>query len=84
MTIDDYMHIYNHVHVSTLVFIGSTYPPPLVSLQCHGQEIGQSSPVQLKKEKKLEPKYKLPSRIDFNKCREEIAVALNEFCKRWC
>ena len=22
--------------------------------------------------------------LDFNKCREEIAVALNEFCKRWC
>ena len=22
--------------------------------------------------------------IDFNKCREEIAVALNEFCEGWC
>ena len=30
------------------------------------------------------PKYRLPSQIDFNKCREELAVALNEFCKRWC
>ena len=30
------------------------------------------------------PKYRLPSQIDFNKCREEIAVALNEFCNRWC
>ena len=30
------------------------------------------------------PKYRLPSQIDFNKYREEIAVALNEFCKRWC
>ena len=30
------------------------------------------------------PKYRLPSQIDFNKCREEIAVALNKFCKRWC
>ena len=30
------------------------------------------------------PKYRLPSQIDFNKCGEEIAVALNEFCKRWC
>ena len=29
-------------------------------------------------------KYRLPSQIDFNKCRKEIAVALNEFCKRWC
>ena len=29
-------------------------------------------------------KYRLPSQIDFNKCREEIAVSLNEFCKRWC
>ena len=29
-------------------------------------------------------KYRLPSQIDFNKCRDEIAVALNEFCKRWC
>ena len=28
-------------------------------------------------------KYRLTSLIDFNKCREEIAVALNEFCKRW-
>ena len=30
------------------------------------------------------PTYRLPSLIDFNKCREEVAVALNEFCKRWC
>ena len=30
------------------------------------------------------PKYRLPSQINFNKCIEEIAVALNEFCKRWC
>ena len=30
------------------------------------------------------PKYRLPSQIDINKCREGIAVALNEFCKRWC
>ena len=30
------------------------------------------------------PKYRLPSQIDFNKCKEEMAVALNEFCKRWC
>ena len=30
------------------------------------------------------PKYRFPSPIDFNKCREDIAVALNEFCKRWC
>ena len=30
------------------------------------------------------PKSGLPSHIDFNKCREEIAVAINEFCKRWC
>ena len=27
------------------------------------------------------PKYRLPSQIDFNKCREEKAVALNEFYK---
>ena len=27
------------------------------------------------------PKYRIPSQIDFNKCREEITVALNEFCK---
>ena len=30
------------------------------------------------------PKYRLSSQIDFNKCREEKVVALNEFCKRWC
>ena len=30
------------------------------------------------------PKYRLPSQIDFNKSREEIAVALNDFCKQWC
>ena len=24
-------------------------------------------------------KYRLPSQIDFNKCKEEIAIALNEF-----
>ena len=28
------------------------------------------------------PKYRSPSQMDFNKCREEIAVALNEFCKQ--
>ena len=30
------------------------------------------------------PRYRLPSQIEFNKCREEITVAINEFCKRWC
>ena len=29
------------------------------------------------------PKYRFPSNIDFNKCREEIAAALNEFGNRW-
>ena len=31
-----------------------------------------------------ELKNRLPSQIDFNKCREEIAVTLNVFSKRWC
>ena len=30
------------------------------------------------------PKYRFPSRINFNKCREEIASALNDFGNRWC
>ena len=30
------------------------------------------------------PKYRFPSRIDFKKCREEIAFALNDFGNRWC
>ena len=30
------------------------------------------------------PTYRFPSNIDFNKCREEIATALNEFGNRWC
>ena len=30
------------------------------------------------------PKYRFLSNIDFNKCREEIAAALNEFGNRWC
>ena len=30
------------------------------------------------------PKYRFPSRIDFKKCREEIASALNDFGNRWC
>ena len=30
------------------------------------------------------PKYRFPSNIDFNKCREDIAAALNEFGNRWC
>ena len=30
------------------------------------------------------PKYRFPSRIDFKKCREEIASALNDFRNRWC
>ena len=29
-------------------------------------------------------KHRLSSQIDFNKCREEIAVALSAICKRWC
>ena len=29
------------------------------------------------------PKYRLPSRIDFKKCREEKASALNDFGNRW-
>ena len=30
------------------------------------------------------PKYRFPCRIDFKKCREEIASALNDFGNRWC
>ena len=30
------------------------------------------------------PKYRFPSNIDFNKCREEVAAALNEFGNQWC
>ena len=30
------------------------------------------------------PKYRFPSHIDFNRCREEIATALNNFGNRWC
>ena len=31
-----------------------------------------------------EPKYRFPSHIDFNRCREEIASALDDFGNRWC
>ena len=30
------------------------------------------------------PKYRFPSQIDFNRCREESASALNDFGNRWC
>ena len=30
------------------------------------------------------PKYRFPVHIDFNKCRETIASALNDYCTRWC
>ena len=30
------------------------------------------------------PKYRFPSYIDFNRCREEIACAVNDFGNRWC
>ena len=30
------------------------------------------------------PNYWFPSRIDFKKCREEIASALNDFGNQWC
>ena len=30
------------------------------------------------------PKYRIPSYIYFDKCREEIACALNDFGNRWC
>ena len=29
------------------------------------------------------PKYRFPVHIDFNKCRETIASALNVYCTRW-
>ena len=30
------------------------------------------------------PKYRFHSYINFDKCREEIASALNDFGNRWC
>ena len=30
------------------------------------------------------PKYRFSTRMDFQKCREEIAGALDEFGNRWC
>ena len=29
-------------------------------------------------------KFRFPANIDFNKCRETIASALNDYCPRWC
>ena len=29
-------------------------------------------------------KYRFPSKIDFPKCRREIAASLNDFSNRWC
>ena len=29
-------------------------------------------------------KYRFPSQIDFNKCREEIKRSLQDLCNRWC
>ena len=30
------------------------------------------------------PKYRLPSMIDFTKCRSIVEEALQSYCKRWC
>ena len=30
------------------------------------------------------PKYRVPSNIDFHKCRREIAASLNDFSNCWC
>lgn len=30
------------------------------------------------------PKYRLPSLIDFDKCKIEIAEALDSYCRQWC
>lgn len=30
------------------------------------------------------PKYRLPSRVDFDKCRSIVEEALLAYCKRWC
>ena len=30
------------------------------------------------------PKYRFTAHIVFNKCREKIANALNDYCTRWC
>lgn len=30
------------------------------------------------------PKYRFPGKIDFNKCRTEILLSLDEFCSKWC
>ena len=32
----------------------------------------------------MQNSFKAPSYIDFNRCREEIASALNDFGNRWC
>ena len=30
------------------------------------------------------PKYRFSTHVDFKKCREAIAGALNDYCTRWC
>ena len=30
------------------------------------------------------PKYWFPAHIDFTKCREAVAQALNDYCTHWC
>ncbi|KAK3083091.1 hypothetical protein FSP39_013752 [Pinctada imbricata] len=39
---------------------------------------------QLRNLLKKGPKYRIPSKIDFIKCREELKEALDNYTKRWC
>ena len=31
-----------------------------------------------------DPKYRFAAQIDFQKCRENIAASIYEYCSRWC
>ncbi|KAK3092317.1 hypothetical protein FSP39_001243 [Pinctada imbricata] len=65
---------------STIVELGSIFQQ-LAHMVKEQEETVQR---QLRNLLKKGPKYRIPSKIDFIKCREELKEALDNYTKRWC
>ena len=78
--------ITTYVHVSSIRYVLFTYDTYVYQPAGHivTGNLKIISDSRIRKIVSKGPKYRFPSYINFDKCREEISSALNDFGNRWC
>ena len=75
--------MYTVKHILHLKYISTIYAF-LIAISTRNVKTTKLSDARVRNIFSKGPKYRLPSNIDFPKCRREIAASLNDFSNRWC